>query len=368
MADPGLQIDLDKIEHNARSIVSLCAGHGIDVTGVTKGTAGDPEVARAMLRGGVTAIGESRLVNIERMRRAGVAARSVMLRIPTLSRVADIVVAADTSMNSEVAVISALADAAESRGKVHDIILMIDLGDLREGVWPDQLAPLVGAVRRLDAVRIQGVGTNLSCLSGVIPTEAHMRRLLDCAAEVETLIGRPLAVVSGGASNVLPMIAAGCMPDGINNVRVGEAILLGRETIHRRPLAGTVQDAFVLTAEVVELQRKPSLPVGDIAEDAFGRRPRQTDRGIIDRAIVNIGRADVDPEDLRPCDPRFTVLGASSDQLLLDVTPAAGALRVGDTLSFLPGYSALLTAVTSPYIEIRYSGARRSGSPARRDA
>jgi predicted amino acid racemase len=164
------------------------------------------------------------------------------------------------------------------------------------------------------------------------------------------------------------MIAAGRMPDGINNVRVGEAILLGRETIHRQPLAGTVQDAFVLTAEVVELQRKPSLPVGDTAEDAFGRHPRQTDRGIIDRAIVNIGRADVDPEDLRPCDPRFTVLGASSDQLLLDVTPAAGALRVGDTLSFLPGYSALLAAVTSPYIEIRYGGARRSGSPARRDA
>jgi predicted amino acid racemase len=279
-----------------------------------------------------------------------------MLRIPALSKAPEIVAAADLSMNSELAVVSALAEAARSRGETHDIVIMIDLGDLREGVWPDQLAPLVEGIRRLEAVRIVGVGTNLSCLSGVIPTEAHMRRLLGCAAEVEALIGRPLAVVSGGASNVLPMIAAGRMPGGINNVRVGEAILLGRETIHRSALAGTFQDAFVLTAEVIELKRKPSLPVGDTAEDAFGHEPRTVDRGLIDRAILNVGRADVDAANIRPCDPRFAVLGASSDQLIVDVTAAEGAVRVGDTLSFVPGYSALLAAMLSPYVEKRYIG------------
>jgi len=356
MADPCLCIDLGKIEHNARTIVDLCARHGIEVTGVTKGTCGDPEVARAMLRGGVRSIGESRVANIERLRRAGVLTRYLMLRIPALSKAPEIVAAADLSMNSELAVVSALAGVARSRGEVHEIILMIDLGDLREGVWPDQLAPLVDGIRQLRGVRIIGVGTNLSCLSGVIPTEAHMHRLLACAADVAALIGRPLTVVSGGASNVLPMITEGRMPGGINNVRVGEAILLGRETIHRSALAGTFQDAFELRAEVIELKRKPSAPVGDTAEDAFGHQPHPADRGLIDRAIVNVGRADVDADNIRPCDPRFTVLGASSDQLLVDVTAAKGAVSVGDTLSFVPGYSALVAAMMSPYVEKRYVG------------
>jgi predicted amino acid racemase len=356
VAEPCLRIDLGKIEHNARSIVTLCARYGIDVTGVTKGSCGDPEVARAMLRGGVSSIGESRVANIERLRRSGIATRYVMLRIPSLSKADEIVAAVDVSMNSELAVVSALSAAAARRGTLHEVIVMVDLGDLREGVWPDRLAPLVSGISRLEGVRIVGIGTNLSCLSGIVPTEAHMQRLLACAAELEGLTGRRLTVVSGGASNLLPMIAEGRMPAGITNVRVGEAILLGRETIHRSALAGTFQDAFVLTAEVIEVKRKPSLPLGERGEDAFGRRPQAVDRGLTDRAIVNVGRADVDVDNLRTCDPRLAILGASSDQLLVDVTAASGAIRVGDTLSFVPGYGALLAAMISPYVEKRYAG------------
>ena len=68
---PYITIDLGKIEHNTRTIVALCKKHNIEVTGVTKVTCGHPEVAKAMLRGGVASIADSRLENIQRMRIGG---------------------------------------------------------------------------------------------------------------------------------------------------------------------------------------------------------------------------------------------------------------------------------------------------------
>lgn len=356
MADPSLLIDLEKIEHNARHIVSLCAAQDITVVGVTKATCGDPRVARAMLRGGVVAIGESRIVNIARLQSAGIKAVYQLLRTPSLSRVEQIVDCVDVSLNSELEVVAALSAAAEKRGKRHSIIVMVDLGDLREGVWPDQLLSFVDRCGQLKGVRVQGIGTNLSCLSGVVPTSALLQQLVGCAEQIESLLGCPLEVISGGASNLLPMIAAGDVPPRINNVRVGEAILLGRETIHRTALPNTFQDAFTLRAEVIEVKRKPSIPVGELGEDAFGHHPPFADRGDIERAIVNIGRADIDTDNVQVADSRFTVIGASSDHLLLDVTAAGGAVRVGDTLQFRLGYSALLAAMLSPYVEKCYAG------------
>ena len=356
MADPSLLIDLEKIEHNTRHIVSLCAARGITVVGVTKVTCGDPQVASAMLRGGVVAIGESRMANIARLQTAGVKAEYQLLRIPSLSRAKQIVECVDVSLNSELAVVAALSEAAEEQGKRHRIIVMVDLGDLREGVWPDQLMSFVDRCRELRGVRVQGIGTNLSCLSGVVPTRASLQQLVEYAEQVESLLGYSLEMISGGASNLLPLIAAGDVPARINNVRIGEAILLGRETIHRTPLSNTFQDAFSLRAEVIEVKRKPSMPVGELSEDAFGHHPRFDDRGEIDRAIVNIGRADIDTDNVQSEDSRFTVIGASSDHLLLDVSAAGGTVRVGDSLRFRLGYSALLAAMLSPYVEKCYPG------------
>lgn len=73
----------------------------------------------------------------------------------------------------------------------------------------------------------------------------------------------------------------------------------------------------------------------------------------MDRALLNVGREDIDVEGIRPHEPRFEVLGASSGYLILDVTPAAGSLRVGDELSFSVNYGALLAIMTSEYIEKR---------------
>jgi predicted amino acid racemase len=353
MAAPCLTIDLDKIEHNTRCIVALCSEHGIEVAGVTKVTCGHPEVAKAMLRGGVSAIADSRLENIQRLRAAGIQTSWMLLRIPPLSGVEQVVDTVDVSLNSELAVLAGLSAAAVQRGKVHDVILMVELGDLREGILPQELSAFVAQAIRLPGIRIRGLGANLACFAGVVPGEDNMQQLVASADAIERDFGLRLAWISGINSSGLELLQAGRMPARVNHARIGEAILLGRETTRRRPWPGTVQDAFLLHAEVLELKHKPSLPRGEQCEDAFGRRPQFMDRGTILRALLNVGREDVDVKGIVPLDARLTVLGASSGYLVIDATAAAGSIQVGDTLAFTLNYSALLTAMTSGYVKKR---------------
>jgi predicted amino acid racemase len=363
LAHPQLVVDLAKIEHNARTVTRLCAEHGIAVTGVTKGTLGLPGVARAMLRGGVVSIGESRMENVQRLQAAGVETPYMLLTIPPLSEVEAVVASVDVSLNSELEVVAGLSDAARRIGRIHEVIVMVDLGDLREGVWPDDLIPFVREVEKLPGIRLAGIGSNLTCYGGVIPTEDNMNELARLAGETERSLGRQLALVSGGNSSTLPLIAAGEMPRRIDHVRIGEAILLGRETVARSPWPETFQDAFLLVAEVVERKEKPSLPIGERSEDAFGRVPTFVDRGEVERAILNIGREDVEVEGLTPLDPRVEVLGASSDYVILDVSAVRPGIRVGDELTFSLNYSALLAAMTSRYVEKRETSSPDAGGP-----
>jgi predicted amino acid racemase len=356
---PYLTIDLDKIEHNARTISALCRRHGIAVTGVTKATCGNPDVARAMLRGGVSSIGDSRLENVHRLRQAGVESAFMLLGIPALSAVEEVVAAVVVSLNSELAVLRALSAAAQRQRRIHEVVVMVDLGDLREGVWPDDLVPFVRQVLALPGIRLKGLGTNLSCFAGIVPTADNMAQLVDLAEQIERTFAVRLEWVSGVNSSGLELIASQRMPKQVNHARIGEAILLGRETTLRRPWPGTVQDAFVLHAEVVELRRKPSRPIGERAEDAFGARPVFEDRGEIVRALANVGREDVDLAAIAPLDPRLTILGGSSGYLVVDVT-AAGGVRVGDEIAFSVGYGALLAAMASAYVEKRLIRGPRS--------
>ena len=279
MTTPYLTIDLRKIQHNARVIVELCGRYGIEVTGVTKAACGHPGIAWAMLRGGVVSIADSRFENIRRMKDAGVDTSFMLLRLPPLSRVDETVVAVDISLSSELAVLEALSAVAVRRGQVHDVILMVDLGDLREGIWPDDLISIARQAAKLPAIRVAGLGANLACLAGVIPSEENMERLVALAEEVEHITGTTLRWISGINSSGLDLIAAGQMPRRVNHARIGEAILLGRETTRRRPWPGTRQDAFRLYAEVLELKKKPSMPTGERGEDAFGHYPVFEDRG-----------------------------------------------------------------------------------------
>lgn len=365
MSEPYLIIDLDKIEHNARAVVTLCAEHGIEVTGVTKGVSGCPEIADAMLRGGVISIGDSRMKNIHRLTRAGVTSAPMLLRLPALSGIEEVVTSVGVSLNSELTVLSALSRAAGQLGQTHDVVIMVDLGDLREGVWPDELIDFVADAVQLPNICLKGLGTNLACFSGVIPSEHNMARLVSLAEEIEKTFGVTLEWISALNSSALDLIASGNMPRRINHARIGEAILLGRETIHRRPWPGTFQDAFILYTEVLERKFKPSIPVGACGENAFGKILVFEDKGERARALLNIGREDVNIDELKPIDAATTILGASSGYLAIDVSEAAEDVQVGDEIAFSVNYGALLAAMTSEYVQKRFVGAGKPLNEAR---
>ena len=352
MPGPQVTIDLERIERNARTVVARCRASGIAVFGVTKGTCGMPQVARAMLRGGVTGIGESRFENIRRLRASGIDAPIMLLRSPPLSLIEEVIKTVDISLNSELATIRELSRVAERMARVHDIVLMVDLGDLREGIWPSDLIPTVEQVMQLPGVRIAGLGTNLTCFGAIIPTETNLGALAGHAEKLRRTFGLDLTYVSGGNSSSLPLLLAGRMPKGINHLRIGEAILQGgRDTFHDEPWAELDRDVFTLSGELLEVKVKPSMPIGTMGVDAFGNRPQFEDKGDRLRAIVNIGREDVAVEGLLPAAAGIEVLGASSDHLILDVTDARPVPQVGDKVAFRMSYAALLAAMTSEYVE-----------------
>lgn len=347
---PLLEIDLDKIQANTAAVVGFCAAHGIAVAGVVKGVCGSPKVAQAMLAGGVKQIGDSRIANLARLRDNGINSSLLMLRIPMLSQVPEVVSLCDASLNSELKVIEALGQEADRLKRCHGIILMIDLGDLREGVMPSDAPYLAERIMEIPGVSLKGIGTNLTCYGGVAPSVENLGVLAETGAVIEKRIGRKLEIISGGNSSSLPLIMSGGIPSGINHIRIGEGILLGQETLHCDAIPGTVRDSFLFKAEVIEAGRKPSAPIGEIVRDAFGGTPFFEDRGIRRRAILGAGRQDISIEGLKPLLSGALILGASSDHLLVDVEDCKDLVKTGDVMSFRLEYSALLSAMTSEYV------------------
>jgi predicted amino acid racemase len=347
MTAPRLDIALDKIRHNAHTLIARLGRRGIAVTGVTKATLGAPAIATALLQAGVTTLGDSRIENLETMRGARVQSSMTLLRSPMLSQVDRVVAHADVSFNTELVVIRALASAAKAVGRTHGIVLMVELGDLREGIMPGDLETIVRETLRLPNLAFRGIGTNLACRSGVAPDATNMAELSALADAIETTFGCTLDLVSGGNSGNLRWALGDDAPGRINDLRLGESILLGRETLHREPIEGLYTDAITLTAEVIESKVKPSQPWGEIAQSAFGETPRPPDRGPIAQAILGVGRQDTDADGLRPS-PGITVLGASSDHLIVDAGDRR--LTVGSEVTFQLDYSALVRAMTSPYV------------------
>jgi arginase len=357
MEYPKIEINLDVIRGNAAVLAALCEARGITIAGVVKSTCGSPAVASAMLAGGVKHIADSRLENLERLRNNGINSELMLLRSPMKSQIAYTVKTVDISLNSELEIIEMLSAEALRQRKIHDIILMIDLGDRREGLMPDDVIPAVGAIVRMPGIRLSGIGTNLTCFGGVLPSPENMRQLSDLATEIETAHKMKLRWVSGGNSSSLKMIIDGTMPSKINHVRLGESILLGRETAYGELLPGLNPDVFCLKAEVIESGVKPSRPEGITGMDAFGQVPAT---GYGDskrrRALLGIGREDTVPEGLCPCEPGIKVLGGSSDHLIIDIEDYGKPCEPGDIIAFRMSYPALLGGMTSSYVNKDYRG------------
>lgn len=349
---PYLTLHRDKLLHNAREVVSRCRASGIEVCGVIKGCNGMAEAAQTLLRAGATSLGTSRLEQVEACRRSGITAPFLLVRIPALCELADTVALCEMSLQSEWDTMAALERECARRQKTHRVIVMADLGDLREGFCDyDEMVEVCARVEEtLPHVELAGVGVNLGCYGSVKPTVEKMEELLALARRVEVRIGRKLDIVSGGATSSYPLVHGGVMPGGINHLRLGESILVAKDLQVDwgiRDMDYLHMDVFTLTAQIIEVRDKPSCPWGELCIDAFGHRPVYTDIGVRRRALLALGRADVgEVESLRPVDAGVSVVGGSSDHCIVDVTDCARPLRVGDEMTFTLCYSHMLYATS----------------------
>ncbi len=342
-----IEIDLDKVEQNTRILVDRLVSTGIRVTGITKAVLGSPGVGAAMLRGGAYGLGDSRVPNLLRLAGLDPPPLRTLIRSPMPSHVAWVVDAADVSLNTEAVVLAALDQAASRQKRMHSVVLMVELGDLREGIALDDVPDAVQTVLNHSALRLVGLGANLACQNGVVPDDRNMGVLSGLVDDIEALHGISLDVVSGGNSANLNWALHTHNVGRINDLRIGEAILLGVDPLYRTPIPGLHTDAFTLTAEVIEVAMKPAQPWGDRAQGAFGDVPVRTGTRTVHQAILALGRQDVDPDGLQPPEG-ITILGMSSDHLVVDL--GDHPVAVGDEMDFGVSYGALVRAMTSPFV------------------
>ena len=358
---PRLLIDLNKLKSNLDAVAKITKEQGgCSLMIVTKGLCADPEMAKMVANHpAVDFMADSRVMNIktyaDEARKNG--KMTVLLRIPMHAEAADVVKYVDLSFNSELSTIRLLDEEAGKIGVKHNVLLMIDLGDLREGIFyqnEDQIFGAVEEILKMKNINLYGIGVNLTCYGAIIPKNDNLSNLVAIARKIEDKFGIKLNMISGGNSSSIYLIGRGELPEGINNLRLGESFLLGNDTAYGTKLPGTVSDTLILEAQIVELKEKPSLPIGEVGVDAFGQKPYYEDRGIIKRAIIAIGKQDTDIDSMEPLDEKIDILGGSSDHIILDVTKSDTEYKVGDVVRFVLGYGGMLKTATSPYVEKVY--------------
>ncbi|MFP4198339.1 MAG: alanine racemase [Halanaerobium sp.] len=351
---PQLDIYLNQIEENASKLKKDLLKKDIKLTAVVKGFAGDLNIFKAYQRAGIKSIADSRIENIKRFREAGFKDEILMLRIPMPSEIEEIVPYIDSSLVSEAKTAELISKAAAAAGKKIGLIIMVDIGDRREGILADDLEGLARKIESLPAVMLKGIGTNLGCFAGIIPDQENTEYLISLKKNLEKKLGSGLEILSAGNTATLRLLKEQELAHNISNLRIGEAILLGTDIINESLIEGLNHYNFRLQAEIVELKEKPSNPEGKMAFGGKGRGQIIEDRGLRRRAILAAGKQDIDYHGLYPELKGVEVLGASSDHLITDITDAAQKLEVGDILSFKINYSAMLRAMTSHYVTKNY--------------
>lgn len=354
---PRVELNLQYLKENVAAVVEKCAPFGIEIAGVIKGATGIPQVAKMYEEGGAKIIASSRLEQIEDATEFGITLPKLLLRVPMMSELDEVIRICDISLNSEPEVLKALNEAAAKQDKVHKVILMADLGDLREGFWDkDEMVDVAVMVENeLANLELAGVGTNLGCYGSIEATADKLDELVAIAERIEAKIGRELEYISGGATTSLPRIFNNDMPKRINLLRVGEGIILARDldVFYGYDLSWLHQDTWTLKAEVIEVKDKPSHPVGKISIDAFGHTPEYIDRGIRKRALLGIGKVDYGSiDEIFPKEKGIEVIGASSDHTILDIEDYEGELKPGDIVSFGINYASIVYLTNCRNVQI----------------
>ena len=356
---PVLEVNTSHIRNNAQVMIEYCKKQGISVAGVIKFSDGNLNIARAYNQGGCDQIASSRVIQLKRIQSKLPDVITMLIRLPMLSEVSDVVKFCDISLNSEKDTLLALNHQAGLLGKKHNVILMLDVGDLREGVIDvNELCSLaVFTEYKLQNLNLMGIGSSFACFGSILPTKENLGTLISAARLIESKINRKLEIISGGSSVSLTLMQKEGLPKGINHLRIGGAIANPRNIRLNRGVVinGMNEDTFILKAELIEVNVKPSCPFGQSSINWAGNKVQFEDKGLRKRAIAAIGSQDIgDGLKLFPLENGIRVIGCSSDHTILDIEDSCKPWKVGDKVSFYLGYAPLLYSFSTRHVNIKY--------------
>jgi predicted amino acid racemase len=344
----------EKLQHNYQFLDTEFKKNNIEWAVVTKLLCGNRDYIKEVLNLGVKEVCDSRISNLKIVKELDPSIQTVYIKPPASRAVEDIVRYADVSFNSESSTIQLLSDEAVRQNKTHKVTIMIELGDLREGIMGDHLIDFYRSIVELPNIEIVAIGTNLNCLHGVMPSQDKLIQLSLYKQLVEARLDVKIPYITGGTSVVFPLLFRKQVPKAINHFRIGEALYFGNNLFTGDAIEGMETDVFQLYTEIIEITRKPKVPIGEMAANPSGEvfEIDEEDYGKKTyRAIIDIGLLDISPEYLVSMDSSVEIVNASSDMLVVDLGDNEKEYKVGDLLSFQLKYMGALSILSSDYIE-----------------
>ncbi|SMF10579.1 alanine racemase [Pseudobacteriovorax antillogorgiicola] len=349
-----LQMNRAKLRKNYEVLESKFDKAGISWGVVSKLLCGDKLFLKEVLSLKPKQVCDSRVKNLRAIKQLDPEIETVYIKPPAKKSIRNIVQFADISFNTELRTIRMLSEEAQLQCKTHKVVIMIELGDLREGILGEDLIEFYQEVFRLKGIRVIGIGANLNCLNGVMPSQDKLIQLALYKNLIDAKFGQQLQLVSGGSTVTLPLLSKHKFPKSINHFRIGEALYFGINLFTGKTFKGMHGDVFQLRAEIIELTEKPFAPVGVLGANPSGETP-EIEPGDFQktglRCIIDVGLLDIDPKFMTPCDKGVEILGASSDMIVIELTDDAKPYRVGETINFNLSYMGVLGLMASKYIE-----------------
>ncbi|MFO7864038.1 MAG: alanine/ornithine racemase family PLP-dependent enzyme [Salinivirgaceae bacterium] len=351
-----IELNRSKLHHNYQFLKRLFDKNNIKFGIVTKLLCGHKAYINEVLNLGVEQVCDSRISNLKTVKGINSEIETIYIKPPAKRSIKTIVQYADISLNTESYTIKLLSEEAQRQNKTHKIIIMIEMGDLREGVMREDFIEFYEKVFTMPNIEVVGIGTNLNCLSGVMPSPDKLIQLSLYEQLIEARFNTNVPYVSGGTSVTLPMLLQGMLPPGINHYRLGETLYLGNNLINDKPIKGMKQNALTLYAELIELTEKPIVPEGEMGENVDGQTTdvNPEDYGKTSyRGLLDIGLLDIDPRHIEPFDADVEIAGASSDMIVIDLGSDKPRYKVGDLIRLRMTYMGALGVMNSNYIEKR---------------
>ncbi len=361
---PKICLNRSALEHNLRIITRLASRWNFQWLPVLKMVASYPPIKNFLRANGYPVTGTADIDEYLCSGAVPTPDAHVYINIAPLQRAEDVVRRFQRSAVSSREGLRAMEQAAAQTGLRHEILLMIDLGDGREGIpVGPELDSLLKSIERHPPAhaRIAGIGATLGCMSGLCPDDGIMRRLIGIMKDIRNVIPSPATVSLGGSifwnwfalhhDSFHEEIQK--IPGWKIELRMGDPLLVGFDMYRNTAFLGGNfrRDVFELQAQVLEVQKKHPHKDGTYVTNGHGGHLDETCIRPRIQALLDCGILHTDVTDIKPDWPEAELINYSGNYTVFDVTKCPQRPVQGDVVRFYPGYWAVARAFRTPQTE-----------------